>query len=175
MKARLLFALVGLAISFALPTYAQQTNTSDQKLRERLISRFKALTDALDKNDAATIAANFTGEDAVLVTPYGQFWGRQAIEHWYAELFKEVQASNNLVTVDEDSPHTLGTASNELWATGKWSQTLRGQNASMERKGYWSAVAILEGDDWSIRMLSLNYATRAPAATASPTASPSSQ
>ena len=174
MKIRLLFALVGLAVSFALPTYAQQTNTPDPKLRERFISRFKALSDAFDKNDAAAVAANFTG-NAILLTWFGEFWGRQAIEHWYAELFKEVQASNNLVTVDEDSPHTLGTASNELWATGKWSQTLRGQNASMERKGYWSAVAILEGDDWSIRMLSLNYATRAPAATASPTASPSSQ
>jgi len=53
------------------------------------------------------------------VTPYGQFWGRQAIERWYAELFKDVQSSNDLVTVDEDSPHTLGTAGNELWATGK--------------------------------------------------------
>ena len=84
MKVRLLFALVGLAISFALPTYAQQTNTPDPKLRERFISRFKALSDAFDKNDAAAVAANFTG-DAILVTSFGRFLGRQAIEQWYAE------------------------------------------------------------------------------------------
>jgi len=64
MRTRLPLALLGFALSFALPTYAQQTNTPDPKLRERLISRFKALTDALDKNDAAAVAANFT-EDAI--------------------------------------------------------------------------------------------------------------
>jgi hypothetical protein len=37
MKTRLLGALVGLAISFALPTFAQQTNKPDPQLRERLI------------------------------------------------------------------------------------------------------------------------------------------
>ena len=174
MKTRLLFALVGLALSFALPTYAQQTNTPDPKLRERLISRFKALTDALDKNDAAAVAANYAAEGAILVTPYGQFWGRQAIEHWYAELFEDVQSSNNLVTVDEDSPHTLCTAGNELWATGKWSQTLKGHKGSTEVKGYWSAIAALEGDDCNIRMLSLNVIS-VPSPTALPTASPSSQ
>jgi ketosteroid isomerase-like protein len=173
MKVRLLLALLGLAISFALPTFAQQTNTPDPKLRERLISRFKALSDAFDKNDAAALAAKFT-ENAILVTLDGEVRGRQTIEHWYAELFKEVQTSNNLLTVDEDSPHTLGTAGNELLATGKWSQTLKGQNASMEVKGYWAAVAILEGDDWNIRMLCSNV-TAAPAAKRSPTASPSTQ
>ena len=104
------------------------------------------------------------------MTPYGQFWGRQAIERWYAELFKDVQSSNDLVTVDEDSPHTLGTAGNELWATGKWSQKLKGRNGSIEVKGYWSAIDILEGDDWNIRMLCPNV-TSAPTGTASPTAS----
>jgi ketosteroid isomerase-like protein len=173
MKTSLLLAFAGLAIGFALPTYAQQTNTPDPKLRERSISRFKALTDAFDKNDAAAVAANFT-EDAILVTSFGQIRGRQAIKQWYAELFKDVQSSNNLITVDEDSPHTLGTAGNELWATGQWSQTLKGQNGSMEVKGYWSAVAILEGDDWNIRMLCPNV-TSAPTATASPAASPSTQ
>jgi len=81
MKVRLMFALVGLAISFASPTHAQQTNTPDPKLRERAISRFKAFTDALAKKDAAAVAANFT-KDATLVTPYGPVWGRQDIAYW---------------------------------------------------------------------------------------------
>jgi ketosteroid isomerase-like protein len=173
MKVRLLFALVGLAISFALPTHAQQTNTPDPKLRERVISRFKAFTDALAKKDAAAVAANFT-KDATLVTPYGPVWGRQDIAYWYVDMTKDVQSSNNLFTVDEDSPHALGTAGNELWATGKWSQTLKGQNGSIEVKGYWSAIDILEGDDWKFWMLCYNL-TLVPTATPSQTASPSSQ
>jgi ketosteroid isomerase-like protein len=172
MKIRLV-ALVGLAVGFALSPFGQQTNNPDPKLREQVISRFKALADALDKNDAAALAACFT-EDAALVTPYRRFWGRQAIEQWYAELFKEVQSSNNFFTVDEDSPHTLGTAGNELWATGNWSQTLKGQNRSTEVKGYWSVINIREGDDWNIRMFCFNV-TPAPAATPSPTASPTKQ
>jgi hypothetical protein len=36
MKIRFLLALVGLAISFALPTVAQQTNTPDPQLRQAL-------------------------------------------------------------------------------------------------------------------------------------------
>jgi hypothetical protein len=93
MKIRSVVALVGLAISFALPTYAQQTNRPDPKLRERFISRFKALTDALDNSDAAATAACFT-EDASLVTDYGWVSGREAIEQWYAKLFKEAQPSS---------------------------------------------------------------------------------
>jgi len=82
-----------------------------------------------------------------LVTGFGHFLGRQAIEQWYAEEFKEVQSSNNLVTVDEDSPHIRGTAGNELWATGKFSQTIKGRSGSTEVKGVWSAIGIREGDD----------------------------
>ena len=37
MKMRLLIALAGLAISFALPTFAQQTNTLDPQLHQQLI------------------------------------------------------------------------------------------------------------------------------------------
>jgi ketosteroid isomerase-like protein len=173
MKVRLLFALVGLAISFALPTYAQQTNTPDPKLLEQFISRFKAFTDAVAKKDAAAVAANFT-TDATLVTPYGPVWGRQDIAYWYVGLLKDVQSSNNLFTVDEDSPHTLCTAGNEMWATGKWSQTLKGQNGSTEVKGYWSAIDILEGHDWKIWMLCYNL-TLVPAATPSSTTTPSNQ
>jgi hypothetical protein len=37
MKARLLLALVGLAISFALPAFTQQTNKPDRQLREQIV------------------------------------------------------------------------------------------------------------------------------------------
>jgi hypothetical protein len=65
MKMRSVIALVGLAISFALPTFAQQTKTPDPQLREKLVAAIKKHTDALDQNAAAAAAANFT-EDGIL-------------------------------------------------------------------------------------------------------------
>jgi len=88
-------------------------------------------------------------------------------------VFKQVQLSNNLAPVDDDSPHIIGTAGNEMWATGKYSLTVKGQNFGPKaEKGYW--VVIREGDGWKIRMLAYNE-TPAPAATPSPTTTPSNQ
>jgi ketosteroid isomerase-like protein len=172
MKIRSLLALVGLAISFALPTFAQQTNKPDPKLRERLIARIKAHTDALDKNDAAAVAANFTA-DAVYVEQDGPTFGRAAIEKLWADRFQKVHFSNDRVTVDEDSPHIVGTDGKEMWATGAWSATIQGEHfGPTEIKGYWSVIR--EGDDWNIRMLCSNV-TPAPAATPSPAPTASSQ
>ena len=172
MRIRLGGALLGLAISFASPTFGQLTNEPDPKLRERFISPIQDFTDALDKNDAVAMAGCFT-EDATLLNQYERFSGRQAIEQWYAEVFKKVQSSNNLITVDADSPYFLGTyVGNELLGTGTWSQTINGLT---EVKGSWSAIVIREGDRWKIRMLTTT-ATLAPAAIPSPpTASPSNQ
>jgi ketosteroid isomerase-like protein len=171
MKMRSIIALVGLAIGFALPTFAQQTNKPDPKLREMLANRIKAHTDALDKNDAAAVAANFT-EDAVNVEQEGPTFGRNAIEKLWADRFQKVHFSNNLVTVDEDSPH-ITTDGKLMWATGAWSATIKGEDfGPTQIKGYWSVVR--QGDDWKIRMLCSNV-TPAPAAKPSPTASPSSQ
>lgn len=174
MKRRLLLALVGLASGFAAPAFAQQTDTPDPQLRQRLVALVKNFDEAYNRNDAAAVAAHFT-EDAVLVTPYGSVFGRQAIEQWYADLFKEVRLSNLRSAVDPDCPHLIGTDGKEMWATGEWSATVKGQNGgSVEAKGYGSALGIREGEDWKIRMLCVNN-TPAPAATPSPTASPSHQ
>jgi len=168
MKIRLLFALAGLAISFALPIFAQQTNTPDPQLRQRYIALVKKYDDALNKNDAAAVAAFFT-EDGVYMSDRGPVVGREAIEKWHADLFKQFHLSNSLITVDEDSPHMIGTASNELWATGAWSATIQGQNfGPIQIKTYWSVIR--EGDDWNIRMLS-----PVPAATPSPATTPSNK
>ena len=168
MKIRLLFALAGLAISFALPIFAQQTNTPDPQLRQRYIALVKKYDDALNKNDAAAVAAFFT-EDGVYMSDRGPVIGRPAIEKYHADLFKQFHLSNSLITVDEDSPHMIGTASNELWATGVWSATIQGQNfGPIQIKTYWSVIR--EGDDWNIRMLS-----PVPAATPSPATTPSNK
>ena len=154
MKIRLLFTLVGLAIRFALPTFAQQTNTPDPQLRQKLVDVIAKHADAMNKNDAAAAAACFT-QDAVYVTVRGPVNGREAIEKWYADLFKKVQFTYHVFTIDQDSPHVIGTAGKEIWATGGWSSTIKGENfGPIQIKGSWSVIRV--GDDWKIRMLTDN-------------------
>jgi uncharacterized protein (TIGR02246 family) len=153
MKTRSLLALVGLAISFALPIFAQETNKPDPQLRQRLIALIKNHTDALDKNDAAAVAANFT-EDAVNVEQDGPTFGREAIQKLWADRFQNVQFTNNRVTLDEYSPH-VSADGKQIWATGSWSATMKGKDwGPKEIKGFWTVIR--EGDDWKIRNLTSN-------------------
>jgi uncharacterized protein (TIGR02246 family) len=182
MKTRLLGALVGFAISFALPTFAQQTNTSDQQLREQLVPLFKKSGEAWNNNDAAALAAIYT-EDGIKVTDQGPLNGRQAIEKWLAELFKTLHPKNYIDKID--SLRIIGTADN-IAANGEWSQTLQGKNGEpITIKGYWAAIFVREGDDWKCRLDAYNVTADSwalmyksfglPAATPSPTTTPSSQ
>jgi len=151
---RLPLAIVGLAISFALPTFAQQTNTADPQLRQELVDVIAKHADAINKNDAAAIAACFT-EDAVFVTDRGPVNGREAIEKYYADLLRYWKFSDVVITIDQDSPHVIGTAGNEIWATGGASTTVKGPDfGPIQVKGYWSVIRV--GDDWKIRMLTFN-------------------
>ena len=46
MKIRLLLTLAGLAISFALPAFAQQTNTPDPQVRQQYVALAKKFDEA---------------------------------------------------------------------------------------------------------------------------------
>jgi uncharacterized protein (TIGR02246 family) len=113
----------------------------------------KKYNEAVNKNDAAAIAALFT-EDAVFVTDTGPVYGRQAIGRWHVDNFQEWHHSNHLIKNDQNSPHIIGTAGNEVWLVGEWSETLRGKSGDpIQLKGHWSAIDVREGDAWKIRML----------------------
>ena len=156
MKIHLVVALVGLAISFGLPTFAQQKDTADPELTEQLKALSKKTDDAYNNNDPAAVAALFT-EDAVLVTPHGAFYGREAIEKYYADVFKQFHFSNHLQKADQYSPHIIGTTGDEAWSNGEWTLTHQGQNAGLvEVKGYWSAIQVREGGVWKKRLLTVN-------------------
>jgi SnoaL-like domain len=99
------------AISVALPAFAQRS-IPDPQLREKVVAAIKKHIAALDKNDAAAGAANFT-ENGILVTPDGPIFGRESIEKYYEGEFKQVQLSDNLAPVDDDSPHAIGSAGKE--------------------------------------------------------------
>ena len=159
---RLVVVLVGLAIGFAVPAFAQQKDTVDPQIIEQLNALTKKFIEAVDNNDAAAVAALFT-EDAVFVTDTGPVYGRDAVEKYWADLFKQFHVSNHVSKDDQYSPHIIGTAGNEVWRNAQWSSTLQGQSGGpIQLKGYWSAIEVLEGDAWKHRMLTVNV-TPAPA------------
>ena len=171
MKIHSIVTLVGLAVNFALPTFAQQTDAPDPQLRERLLAVIEKHAEAMNKNDAAAAAALFT-EDAVYLTDSGPIKGREAIEKMYADLFQKLHFSDNVITADQDSPHSMGSDGKTLWATGEWSSTIKAENSDpVQMKGYWSVIR--GGDDLKIRMIS-PYMTPADAKP-SPTATPANE
>ena len=186
MKRRLVVALAGLAIGFALPTYAQQKDLADPQTTQKILASFEGIDEAHNNNDAAARAAFYT-RDAVFVTPGGPITGRQAIEKWFADLYQWWHPKDCNTKVDGNAFHLIGTAGNEAWATGEWSETGQGKHGEPFRiKGYWLSIYVREADDWKIRVNSWNTAPDSvilvdksfapqPAATPSPTASPSGQ
>ena len=107
MKIHLSLALVGLAISFALPTLGQQTNTPDPQLRQQILAFVEKFDPAFNNNDPASLASFYT-DDAVLVVPEGLIYGRKAIAKSWTDLFGKVRFSNHLTTLDQYSPHMIG-------------------------------------------------------------------
>jgi ketosteroid isomerase-like protein len=102
------------------------------------------------------LAALFT-DDAVFVTDQGPIFGRQAIERWYTDLFQTIHFSNHSGTVDQNSPHSIATSDTEMWATGGWSVTVKGQSfGPVQAKGYYGAIYVREGDAWKKRMETWN-------------------
>ena len=55
------------------------------------------------------------------MTDTGLVYGREAIEKHYADLLQKFRFSDHIGKADQYSPHTIGTAGNEMWATGEWS------------------------------------------------------
>jgi ketosteroid isomerase-like protein len=124
-----------------------------------------AYDDAVDKNDAVALAALYT-EDAVFVTDAGMVYGRQEIEKWHAYVFQQWRPKNHISAPDHNSPHTIGSAPNGVWATGDWSETIQGQDGvPIHHGGYWSAVYTREGDIWKFQMLTWNMTPSPPADT----------
>ena len=164
MKIRSVAALVGLAISFALPSFAQQT-TADPQLHEQLLALAKKFEEAWNNNDAVALAALFT-ENAVLVEPSGPIFGREAIKKYYTDLFQNVHFSNDVITYGSESPHVIGTTGNEMWENGEWSITYQVKGGDpVQAKGYHSSIAVREGGVWKKLMITTNI-TPAPTATA---------
>src|SRR5258708_21457234 len=87
MKIRLLSALAGLAIGFAVPAVAEEQNTVDPEVRQQIEGALMKYEEAYNKYDAAAVAAFYT-QDAIEVVTFesasGVAVGKQAIEKRYA-------------------------------------------------------------------------------------------
>ena len=164
MKIRSVVALVGLAISIALPALAE-TNTPDPQQREELLALAKKFEDAWNNNDATTLASLFT-VDAVLIEASGPVYGREAIEKHYKDMFQNVHFSNNKTMYNDpnsNSPHAIGTGGNEMWESGEWSMTWQVKGGDPEQHmGYHASIAVREDNVWKKRMVISNI-TPAPA------------
>jgi hypothetical protein len=111
MRIRPAFALVVLAISFALPAFAQEQCAADPETRQQIEAVRIEYDRALNKHDAPAMAALFT-LDAIQVwdeTGGGTVSGQQAIEKWYADIFPSSppeirrQASSGICNWERDN------------------------------------------------------------------------
>ena len=150
MKFRSVVALVGLAIGFAWPTFAQQKGTVDPQIDQQIHTLAQKYDEAINKHDPAAVAALYT-QDAVRVTALnnGTFHGRQAIEKAYARYdFGLWQVSNYFTNVNR-----INAVGNEVRSTGTWSSVFDrlGGNQRRPAGGYCSWVIVRDGDTWKIR------------------------
>ena len=164
MKIRSVVTLVGLAISFAPPTFAQEKDTANPRVVQqrdllgvpKALAEFgelhQALDEAYNKNDAAAVAAFFT-EDALLVEPEGMFSGRQNIERRYADTFQRSPIISFNCSFERNY---LNAIDNAVWGAGQWTGTFQSQTGSVFAFGYWSAIFVREGDAWKIRVWTIN-------------------
>jgi len=165
MKIRLITTLIGLAISFAWPTLAQQTENPDPQLREALLALAKKFEDAWNNNDATALAALYT-DDAVLIEASGPIYGREAIEKHYKDVMQNVHFSDNHTTYNDpnsNSPHAIGTDGNEMWENGEWTMTWQAKGGEpVHAKGHHASIAVRDGGVWKKRMVIANTTPAPP-------------
>jgi ketosteroid isomerase-like protein len=172
MKKLLIVVVLGMAITFTVPTFAQEKDTADSRIAQQrdLLGDPKALeefgvlaakqSEAFTNKDAAAVAALFT-EDGVLVVPDGSFSGRQAIEKRYQDSFQRWPFTffNDLRDCH------LKAIDNAVWSFGEWGGTLQDQTGPVFVNGNFSSIYVRDGDAWKIRMLTLTEHPRpAPSA-----------
>ena len=159
MKMRFLFAFAALEIGLAVQALAPGlVNLSgDAKTLDEFIALSMKEAEAFNNNDAAAVAALFA-DDAIYAAPEGVFYGQNAIEKRFADLFQRWHPTNFI-----DQTHKMNAMGNEPWAVGEWWCTLESQNGPVQVSGYWSEIYVRVSDAWQIRMSTFFNKTPLPA------------
>jgi ketosteroid isomerase-like protein len=143
MKVRLAVALLSLAISFGLPTFAQEQKAVDPEQRQQIEGVFMQFQEAYNKHDAAALAALYTQTAVEIRSWQGLATGREAIVKRFAGDFASGPGKmvNELVAV-----YPIG---NDICAI--FETTVGG------KKGRAVTIYVREGDGWKIRMTYVRF------------------
>ena len=125
MKTRLLLAIAGLAMGFALSAFAQEQKAVDPEVRQKIEAVMMKFVEAYNNRDVASISALHT-QDAIEVraaggsTRAGTFSGRQAIEKMFAADFasnppKLLSELVQVYVIDENNICAIANRSAGTW------------------------------------------------------------
>jgi len=147
LKIRLVIALLGLAISFAVPSLAQQKDTVDPEIVQQIRVLTMKYEEAYNSHDAAAVAALYTEDGALVTTHNGVKHGREAIAEHCAKIEFQFWHANNLVkTVDR-----VIAFGNEIRVFGRWNCAFKDDAYTRNVEGHYLWILVREGDTWEIR------------------------
>ena len=158
MKNRSLFALVGLAISFALPAFAhKKIQKPDPQKANGLSPSLNRIPRHSNKNDAAADGGTVYTEDGVNLEQEDRSFGREAIQKLFAGMFQRWQSSKNSCDGQQDIPPTYRYGMENRVGTGEWSEPGKEKDGRPDGlRATGRAVEIREGEHWKIRLLTNN-------------------
>ena len=154
MKIRSVVALIGLAISFAFPIYAQDQNAVDPQTPQEIEAVGMQFIEAYNKHDAAAVAALYT-HDAVRVDNPSGFGralivGRKAIEKLLETDFTGSWSSSPRV----GKLVQMYAFEDSIASISEWSRA--------QYNGHSVQIFVRDPDTWKIRM---EYNSVAPVVT----------
>ena len=160
MKIRAIVILIGLAISLALPIFAQEKEDvkpfpfTPIPAGPQLVQQIEAINqkfdEAFNKHDAAAVGELYTA-NAVQTTPGESFSGRAAIKGYITDLFQRHNPSDRVTKMSY-----IYAFGGDLCALGGWTVTIDG---CRKFGGYLVIVYTFVGGTWKIRASVFKYPT----------------
>jgi uncharacterized protein (TIGR02246 family) len=147
MKTHLVLGLIGLVISLALPTFAQQKDTVDPKIVEQIRVLTTKYEQAYNNHDPAAVAALYTEDGAFVTTHNGVKHGREAIaKHCEKIEFQLWHAYNLVKTIDR-----VIAVGDEIRVFGRWNCAFKDDAYTRNVEGHYLWICVRQGDAWEIR------------------------
>ena len=142
-----------LAIAFAVPAFAQQTNMADQQMRRQVEAIVKQYVDTLNRGDEQAYAALFA-PNAITITPFGK--DKKTSEPDQSAQFREsvvekVHSMGLALTAEVDDVEPIFGGQGAM-ATASYTGTFTNTPATPQVRGNMLFVLEHAGDSWKIRV-----------------------